>query len=239
VITLNYAGAFGPAQDTISAPGADDGIYRAIDMVSDQGTFTALQIKRWESSVVKFKVTDFFVDLSPRNFIQDVGEPTMAACSDLELGAYSIYDKYISYSDDDNTGNFTAGDTILEVNAYLPFSFELTDGPFIAKVKPVGGIRAGEAFRIIGVNFGDLQTTGEVYIGSQKQYNPRSCLGKDCYDGAPTGGKLQTIVKEWSDSKLKVKARFNQSKWVGKKQYVWVVNDGVVSNAKKVSIVAP
>jgi hypothetical protein len=47
------------------------------------------------------------------------------------------------------------------------------------------------------------------------------------------------MVKEWSDSKLKVKARFIQSRGAGKKRYVWVVKDGVVSNAKKVSIVAP
>jgi hypothetical protein len=76
------------------------------------------------------------------------------------------------------------------------------------------------------VNFGPTQTTGEVYIGTKAQYN----------DGAPIGGKLQTKIPMWSSTKIKVKVVFNQTKWAGKKRFVWVVKDGVVSNAKKISI---
>jgi hypothetical protein len=93
-------------------------------------------------------------------------------------------------------------------------------GPFIAKVKSVSGIRGDESFQIIGVNFGDFQTTGEVYIGSKKQYNPKTCFGKDCYGGVPTGGTLQARVKKWADIKVKVKAKFNETKWGGEKKYV-------------------
>jgi hypothetical protein len=36
-----------------------------------------------------------------------------------------------------------------------------------------------------------------------------------------------------------VKAKFNQAKWGGKKRYIWIVKDGVVSNARKITIGAP
>jgi hypothetical protein len=228
VLTLRSGtGAFGAAQDTISAPGADDGLYRVIDMASDQGTFTALKIKRWESTEVKFKVTDFFVDLSTRNFIQDVGEPTIAACSDLDLGTYTIYIKYIYYSDDDNTGSFTAADTILEVNAGPPFLFELTDEPFISKVQPKQCPNRSR-LRLKGVNFGDMQIDGEVRIGKRAEAQDPA-LGK---------GKLLDRVKHWSDTRVVTKLNV-KGKWEGKNRFVWIEKDGIKSNYKKVEILAP
>jgi len=238
ITLLNGTGQFGPSQDTISAPGATDGIYRTIQVTSTQGDYVSLIYSSWTNNEVKFRFRDFFQDLDG-DFLQDGDEPTISSCEGMDLGIWSIYIKYIFHSDDDLSGNYTQGDTVSQIETSMWHYFELTDSPFIAKVKPVGGIRAGESFRIIGANFGNLQTTSEVYIGNKNQYNPTRCYGKNCYGGSPTGGKLQTVVKEWSDSKLKVKAGFNQSKWAGKKRYVWVVKDGVVSNAKKVSIVAP
>ena len=223
----SFLGEFGTAQDTISAPGADDGVYRVIDMVSDQGTFTALKIRRWESSVVKFKVTDFFVDTSPRNFIQDVGEPTLAACGDLETGTCSVYVRYVSYRDDDNTGGFTAADTILEVNAYPPFWFELTDAPYISKAKPKACANRSR-MTLRGINFGDGQTDGEVRIGKKS----------DAVDPALGKGKLLDRIKDWNNSKVIVKVTV-PAKWEGKNKYVWVEKDGKKSNYKKVEILTP
>jgi hypothetical protein len=228
VITLrNGTGAFGTAQDTISAPGADDGIYRVIDMVSDQGTFTALRIKTWESIEVKFKVTDFFVDLSPRNFIQDVGEPTLTACSDLALGTYAIYVKYVSYRDDDNTGSFTAGDTIHAVDTDRPYYFDLTDDPYISQIKPKQCANRSR-LRLLGINLGDGQTDGEVRMGKKS----------DAVDPALGKGNLLDRIKDWNNSKVIVKLKV-PAKWEGKNKYVWVEKDGKKSNYKKVEILTP
>jgi hypothetical protein len=228
VITLrNGTGAFGTAQDTISAPGADDGIYRVIDMVSDQGTFTALKIKTWESIEVKFKVTDFFVDLSPRNFIQDVGEPTLAACGDLETGTFSLYVRYVSYRDDDNTGSFTAGDTIHAVDTDRPYYFDLTDDPYISQIKPKQCANRSR-LRLLGINLGDGQTDSEVRIGKKS----------DAVDPALGKGNLLDRVKDWNNSKVIVKLKVS-AKWEGKNKYVWVEKDGKKSNYKKVEILTP
>jgi hypothetical protein len=104
---------------------------------------------------------------------------------------------------------------------------------------PRHGIRRGDLLRLKGVNFGAQQTTGEVYLGSKQQYCPTSCFGKDCYGGNPLGGKLQATVKTWTENLIKVRAKFNETKWGGKKKYVWVVRDGLVSNAKRVKIISP
>lgn len=220
-------GEFGAAQDTISAPGADDGVYRVIDLVFEQGTFTALKIKRWESSRVRLQVTDFFVDSSPRNFIQDVGEPTLAACVDLETGTCSIYVRYVSYSDDDNTGRFTAADTILEVDVGPSFWFELTDDPYISKIKPKQCANRSR-LRLLGINLGDGQTDGEVRIGKKS----------DAVDPALGKGKLLDRIKDWNNSKVIVKLKV-PAKWEGKNKYVWLEKDGKKSNYKKVEILTP
>lgn len=234
---IALTGSFGNAQDSISAAGAV-GVYRIAQATSTQGDYVSLIYSSWSSNEVRFRFRDFFQDLDG-DFLQDGDEPTISSCEGMDLGAWSIYIKFIFYSDDDLSGNYTQGDTVSQVESSIPYNFHLNNAPFIANVKPRDGIRAGESFRIIGTNFGALQTNGQVYIGRKNQYDPTTCRGKNCYDGFPAGGKLQTKVKEWSDCKLKVKAKFNQSKWAGKQRYVWVIKDGEVSNAKKVSIVAP
>jgi hypothetical protein len=218
---------FGPSQDTISGPGAGDGMYRLIDLVSEQGTFTAMKITSWQSTLAKFKVTDFFVDASPRNYIQDAGEPSVAACSDLAPGTYAVYVRYISYSDDDGTASFTAGDTILQVDTDLPFSFELTDEPQIFKVKPKQCIN-GSRLRLRGINFGDAQANAEVRIGKKA----------DALDPALGKGKLLDRVKHWTDTKVVVKLKVKPG-WQDKSRFVWIEKDGQKTNYKKVEILAP
>ena len=218
---------FGVSQDTLSAPGADDGVYRLIDLVSPQGsTFTALDVRRWQSDQVRFKVTNFFEDLSPGNFIQDETEPAIAACSNLELGNYSVYVRSVSYRDDDNSGNFTAGDTVLQVVADPPFTFELTEEPFISRLKPKSCPNASR-LRLTGVNFGDDQTNGEVRIGKKS----------DAAD--PELGKGKSLnIKNWSNTKIVVRLKVREG-WEGKNRFVWIEKDGVKSSYKKIQILTP
>jgi hypothetical protein len=218
---------FGVSQDTLSAPGADDGVYRLIDLVSPQGsTFTALDIRRWQSDQVSFKVTDFFEDSSPGNFIQDESEPAIAACSDLELGNYSVYVRYVSYRDDDHSGNFTQGDTVLQVAADPPFTFEFTEEPFVSKLKPKSCVN-GTRLRLVGANFGDAQTDGEVRIGRRS----------DATDPALGQGKVLK-VRKWSDGRIVVRLKV-RAEWEGKNRFVWIEKDGVKSRYKKLQILAP
>jgi hypothetical protein len=238
-ITINHGNtSFDYAQDTILVNGPSDGIYRVVQTSSAQGEYIALSYTAWGYNSVTFRFKDFFQDLDG-DFLQDANEPTMASCEGMDLGTRSVYVQFVSYSDDDGSGHYTQEDTITRVERTRAFYFELDDSPAIRKVKTEVGLRDGEAFKIIGFNFGLSETAGNVYIGKKSQYNPTSCRGKDCYGGLPTGGKLQAKVKGWEDGKIKVKAKFNQAKWGGKKRYIWVVKDGVVSNAKKVTIAAP
>ncbi len=202
-------------------------MYRLIDLVSEHGTFTAIKITNWQSTQVKFKATDFFVDATPRNYIQDPGEPFVAACGELAPGTYSVYLRYISYSDDDGTASFTAGDTILQVDTDLPFSFELTDAAYIAKVKPQQCVN-GSRLRLKGINFGEAQAGAEVRIGKKA----------DALDPALGKGKLLNRVKHWTDTMVVVKLKVKPG-WQDKTRFVWMEKDGQKTNYKKVEILAP
>jgi hypothetical protein len=226
LVTLtNGTGQFGSAQDTISAAGATDGIYRTVVIAASQGTYVAQNVKSWGNNTVKVKFSNsgWFED-SNGNFLRD-GEAEVLACDGLAVGTYSVYFKYVFYGDDDSSGTYTTGDTMYQVETSNSLTFELTNEPMITGVNPKAFVK-GDRVKIIGVNFGPTQTDGEVYIGRKGQYN----------DGSPTGGKLQTRIKMWSSTKIKIKARFNQTKWGGSHKYVWVVKDGMVSNAKKIEI---
>jgi len=234
IITLaNGTGQFGPAQDSISGANATDGVYRTVVIVASQGTYVAGAdaIKSWGNNTVKAKLyvkasptlTGWFVD-DDGDFLYGSGETEVVSCEGFTLGTYSVYFKYIFYGDDDSSGTYTVGDTVFQVETSNPLTFELTNDPEITGVNPKAFIK-GDRIKILGVNFGPTQTTGEVYIGKKSQYN----------DGAPTGGKLQTRIKMWSSTKIKVKVQAPAA-WSGKNRYVWVVKDGKVSNAKKISI---
>jgi hypothetical protein len=109
-------------------------------------------------------------------------------------------------------------------------TFELTNVPFITGINPNKQER-NKRFRIFGVNFGPTMTTGEVHIGSRKQYNTDP-FGK---------GKIQPAhrIKLWSNTKIAVKMRVPPT-WAGTTRRVWVVKDGAsgpeVSNHKKLVI---
>jgi hypothetical protein len=236
IVLSNGTGQFGPSQDTISGAGATDGIYRTVQIVASQGTYVAQNLTSWNNTQVTFKLhkADWFED-ADADFLRDTGESVVGACEGLTVGAYSVYFKYIFYSDDDSSGDYTAGDTVHQVETSNPVYFELTNDPWVTGVNPNAFV-TGDRVKIIGLNFGPTQTTGDVYMGTKSQYNPTNCYGKDCFGGSPTGGKLQSNIKFWSSTKIKVKIRFSQTQWAGKKRYVWVVKGGMVSNAKKVTI---
>jgi len=193
-------------------------------IASSMGTYVADTVNFWGINTVKVKTNKakWFED-SNGNFLKD-GEAEVLACDGLAVGTYSVYFKYVFYGDDDSSGTYTAGDTLFQVETSNSLMFELTNVPSISGVNPKAFIK-GDRIKIIGVNFGPTQTDGEVYIGKKGQYN----------DGSPTGGKLQTRIKMWSNTKIKVKVAAPAA-WSGKNRYVWVVKDGVVSNAKKIQI---
>jgi hypothetical protein len=226
-ITLNnLANSYGASQDSISAPGATDGQYRVVDLISSQGTFSALKIAKWESNKIKIKLTDIFRDLDTRNYVQDEGEPTLDACN-LDPGNFRIFIRTITYSDDDQTGTFSAGDTILQVSNDAPFfTFELTEDPYIAKTKPK---QCANQSRLVlkGIHFGDTQGGGVVRIGKKS----------DAEDPALGKGKLLDRVKKWQNEKVVVRLKV-KSQWEGKKRFVWIEKDGIKSNYKKLEILA-
>jgi hypothetical protein len=176
---------------------------------------------------LKFNFKDFYEDLQPRNFIQDAGEPVISACSGINIETYNLYVRSVFYEDTDSSGSFTGGDSIIQTEVTSPWLFQLTDGPGIRALKPNQGAK-GSRLRILGVNFGDIQGTSEIRIGKRKQYNADP-LAK---------GLVMNRVKLWSDNKVVVRLRAKDA-WQGTSKFVWVVRDGMVSNFKKVEILAP
>jgi hypothetical protein len=225
IILTNGTGQFGAAQDVLSAPGADDGTYHAIEVVSSQGTYVALNVTQWINSQVKFRFKDFFEDLDG-DYIQDVGEPTISICSGMGLGTYSVYLKYIFYEDVDSSGAYNDGDTQFQVETSNPVTFELTNEPYIRALNPVEGSQALRTrVRVLGGNFGPTQTGGEVRVGTRAQYN------SDPFNK----GKLQTRIKLWSSTKIAFRLKVPAT-WAGKRRYVWVIKDGQVSNKRPLDI---
>jgi hypothetical protein len=235
IVLSNGTGKFGAAQDVISGAGATDGVFRTVVISASQGDYVAGVVNSWTNNTVKVKMhqAQWFTD-ADGDFLRDTGEPETLACDGLNVGTYSVYFKYIFYSDDDSSASYTNGDTVFQIETSNPVYFELTNAPWLTGVNPADFAK-GDRVKVIGLNFGTTQTDGQVFIGSKAQYNPAVCYGKDCYGGVPTGGKLQDGVKAWSSTAAKVKVKAPAG-WVGKTRYVWVVKDGKVSNAKKVKI---
>jgi hypothetical protein len=246
LVLSNGTGSFGTDQDTLSAPGADDGIYRTVQISASQGDYVAQTVFNWAPNTVKVKLNNsgWFED-SNADFLRQTGETEVLACDGLNVGTYSVYFKYIFYEDTDSSGGYSDGDTMFQVETSNPVYFELTNAPWITGVNP-NYFQKGDRIKVIGLNFGVEQTDGQVFIGSKKQYIDGStdavCYRKDCYkpnDQVPTLGKLQLGVKMWSSTKLRIKARSKVLSGTEKNKYVWVVKDGKVSNAKKIKIYAP
>jgi hypothetical protein len=236
VVLSNGTGQFGGLRDTISGAGATDGIFRTVTIVASQGTYVAQNLTSWNNTQVTFKLhkADWFEDANA-DFLRDTGEPVVGACDGLNVGTYAVFLKYIFYSDDDSSGDYTNGDFIYQVETSNPVYYELTNEPWLTGVNPKQFIK-GDRVKVIGLNFGTQQTTGQVFIGSKAQYNASGgCYFDSCFDGSPTGGKLQDNVKFWSSTKIKIKAKV-LSGWSGKTKYIWVTKNGSISNAKKCKI---
>ncbi len=213
---------FGFPQDN---PGK--GIYGVVQVSASQGDYIVKNYLTWNQSLVKFKFKTFFEDLDG-DFLQDTNEPDILNCSDLALGTYSVYIKYVFYLDDDTSTSYTDGDTMTQVETSNPVTFELTNQPYINQLNPKQ-VSKFRRLRVIGINFGPTQTTGQVHVGTGNHYN--LMLG----DPATPKGKIQDKVKLWSNTKVVVNLRVRNS-WKGTKKQVWVVKDGMVSNKRRLTI---
>jgi hypothetical protein len=113
-----------------------------------------------------------------------------------------------------------AADTITQVTFSDPVYFELTADPVIYRLNP-DSIDSGNRLKVLGLNFGPYQTTGEVRVGKKAQ----------ALSALPAQGKLLTVTA-WSNTQLKVKFKSP----AGTTRYVWVEKDGVKSNFKKIHV---
>ncbi|UCG80634.1 MAG: hypothetical protein JSV60_11925 [Desulfobacterales bacterium] len=213
---------FGNSQDQTAK-----GIYGVVQVSASQGNYIVKNYLAWNPNEVKFKFKTFFEDLDG-DFIQDGDEPDILMCSDLALGTYSVYIKYIFYLDDDTSTSYTEGDTMTQVESSNPVSFELENTPYINQLNPKT-ISKFRRLRILGINFGVTQTTGNVHVGTGNHYN--LMVG----DPLTAKGKIQSKVKLWSNTKVVVNFRVRDA-WKGSKKWVWVVKDGMVSNKRRVVI---
>jgi hypothetical protein len=186
-----------------------------------------MNIRQWGQTEVRFTFKDFYEDLEPRNFMQDANESVISLCSGMGVEMYSIYVRSVFYEDTDSSGSFTAGDSIIQTELTSPLSFQLTNEPSITRLRPSQQAK-GSRIRILGVNFGDNQGASEIHIGTRKQYNT------DPF----TKGLIMNRVRLWSDDKVAVRLKAKDA-WQGTTKYIWVVKDGMVSNFKKVEILAP
>jgi hypothetical protein len=223
-----HASRFGEAaQDTISSAGADDGVYRFVELVSSQGNYEVLSVKNWQSNAITLTLKDLYLDAEPRNYLQDASEATISGCSSLVPDRYEVYVRYVFYEDDDSSASFTPGDTVLESNVSTPFFLQLTNEPFISKVQPQPCPNRSK-LRLKGINFGDIQTDGQVRIGKRAEAE----------DPAFGKGKLLDRVKHWSDTKVVTKLNV-KGEWEGKNRFVWIEKDGMKSNYKRIEILTP
>jgi hypothetical protein len=217
---------FGASQDTISGVGAT-GVYRTVRMAASQGEYIPLKIPTWNNGKVEFKFLQFFEDLDG-DFIQDGNEPTIEWCEGLNLQNWNVFIKYVFYKDSDSSAGYSDGDMLYQVESSNPLVFELTNDPFITGLNPKALTKNRRSrLKVLGVNFGLQQAGDEVRLGRLSHYN-----------GDPlNNGKVFAVIKTWSNTKIKVKFfKGVPNAWKGTKKFVWVVKDGVASNAKKVTI---
>jgi len=189
-----------------------------------EGPFVAKKYKEWSESSIDVRVTDFFQDLSPQNYVQDPGEADVTGCEGLVPGYYRTLFVTVHYGDDDGTDTLTDGDTILNECPREVEFFELTDAPYIRKLNAREVVR-GSRLRIRGFNFGDAPDGAQVRIGSKAEAASTE-LGQ---------GKFLDRVKFWSDSRIAVKLKVAE-KYEGKRRFVWVEKDTKKSNYKRVNV---
>jgi hypothetical protein len=212
---------FGNAQDQSSK-----GVYGVVQVATLQGDYIVKNYRTWNPSLVKFRFKRFFEDLDG-DFLQDANEPDILNCEGLAPDTHSVNIKYVFYIDNDTSGGYTDGDSIARIETSMPVTFELTNEPYITALKPNQRAK-GSRVRILGVNFGDNQAASEIRIGTRKQYKT------DPF----TKGLVMNRVRLWGDNKVVVRLKAKDA-WQGTTKYIWVVKDGMVSNYKKVEILAP
>jgi hypothetical protein len=113
-------------------------------------------------------------------------------------------------------------DTELITITIDPLEYELNDSPLLDRTNPTdvvdGGPGARPVMKLYGLGFGPTQEgVAAVYAGSLDQYHSDT-------------GRLQSRIRSWSNTRIKFKlitpwdSVLGQSRWVGKKRGVWVVN---------------
>jgi len=229
------------APDKISNAYGTDGIFRTVVISSSQGNYIPVK-QKWGSAapdVQKFEFKNFFEDLDG-DFIQDSNEPTLQNCADINLGTWYVYIKWVLYVDDNGDGmysgfdpNAAVNDTVYQIEASDPLTFELVNEPHIRAANP-NAFKKLDIVKIVGENFGPQQESGSVRIGTKKaSLDPTPGLGKEL------------IVKSWSSTRIRVKAKPLPSAWIGKTRYIWIEKSTVdefgatqtyKSNPTKVSI---
>jgi hypothetical protein len=228
-VTNPHAGGLGSARSQIFDDGYH-GVCRVVDFASSQGTYTALDYQNWNDLSFEVRFYDFFKDkVSPdtgeRNYIQDIGtEPSILKGTGLAAGQWSVFVKSIYFGDEDQNGTLSTGDTIFQVMSSAPLSFELNKEAVIYSVTPAR-IRNDSLLKILGINFGTSQGSGEIRLGSQDDAMS-TVLGK---------GVLQDNVQSWSNTAIKVKAS-TLCDWSGKIKYLWLEKNGVKTNCQKINI---
>jgi hypothetical protein len=135
-ITLSGIG-FGDRRSEVLADGYN-GVHRVVDFVSCEGTYIALEYKDWNNTSIRTKLHGAFKDTTDsltgqRNYVHDgatggcAEESTVMGCDQLSLGTYAVCVRTIYYGDEDGSGGLSGGDTIFQVVASDPVSFELID----------------------------------------------------------------------------------------------------------------
>ncbi|MEW5801657.1 MAG: hypothetical protein AB1847_06080 [bacterium] len=205
------------------------GVCRLVDFSSSQGMYTALDYRNWSNESFEVRVYDFYKDRADdetggRNYVQDLDEPVNLKCSDMALGKWAVYVKYIFFGDEDADGVLSEGDTIFQVMTSDPLYFELTKTPVIYRLTPFR-ILNDNVVRIYGLNFGPTQESGEVRIGSLEDAQSPS-LGM---------GILLENIRGWSSTMVKIKMENLPPEWSGQYLYMWV-EKGVKSNVKKIKV---
>ncbi|MDY6836837.1 MAG: hypothetical protein SWH78_02585 [Thermodesulfobacteriota bacterium] len=266
---ITLSGEFGNQQQKMFADGYH-GVHHVVEFEGPITTYTALSYANWSDTSIDVMIGKGFLDevdtcgepVDGRNFVRDDGtavpsgsctghicpeEPKVISCNGMALGTYEICVKAIYYGDDDGSGTLTCGDIVFHVDKSDPLDFELTNTPYINKVKPKESERWFEEdctsaypgcyvmhknkIKIIGGNFGPTQGPGdEVRFGSLVHYT------KYCGGNTEKGELLP--VSLWSNTKIKVKLKV-AAEWEGKSKYIWVSKGGQCSNPVPMGILEP
>ena len=218
---------FGVNQTEIFSDGYH-GVYRIVDFVSSQGTYTACNYRNWTDSSFEVRFYDFFKDdIDPstgnRNFILDHGELSVSNAEDMAMGKWAIYVNAIYFGDNNGNGVYDSGDTIFQVVAANPLYFDVSKRQIVYTVSP-SQIENNRLINISGINFGSFRSGGEVRIGSESEAkNPD-----------PGKGILQGKVMSWSNTAIKFKGDIPTG-YQGVK-YLWVEKNRIKSNYVKVTV---